>query len=114
MAGLFENLRARELREWSNIKNFFKKEDQESCGRIGCTNRPLRCCCRLLFSLTGVKKELSPAQEKEAAEEEEKCGEKHTKDKRVYLYRCLILEHGGQTQLGIYARSGDPPRKGLS
>ena len=44
--------------------------------RIGCTNRPLRCCCRLLFSLTGVMKKLSPAQERE--EEENVAREIHT------------------------------------
>lgn len=67
-AGLFENLRARELRE-HKIKA--AKRVAEGC-RIGCTNRPLRCCCRLLFSLTGAKKKLSPAQEKEEEEKVER------------------------------------------
>lgn len=81
--------------------------------RIGCTNRPLRCCCRLLFSLIGVKKKLSPAQEEEEENTERST---HTKDDTVYLYRCLlILEHGvrhtSKRQGSIYTKSVNPPSK---
>lgn len=62
-----------------------EKGNQEGY-RMVCTNRPLRCCCRLLFSLAGVKKKLSPAQEKENTERNTHT---HTRDDRVYLYRCL-------------------------
>lgn len=63
----------------------------EGC-RTVCTNRPLRCCHRLLFSLAGAKKKLSPTQERE---------EKHTytKDDRVFIQVPLILEQGGRHTL---------------
>lgn len=50
--------------------------------RIGCTNRPLGCCNRLLFLLKEERKKVSPAQEE---------GERntHSQDERRYLYRCL-------------------------
>lgn len=49
--------------------------------RMICTNRPLRCGCRRLFSLAGVKKKLSLAQEKDNMERE-----RHTQEmiERIY------------------------------
>lgn len=79
-ASLFENPRARELRELSKKA---AKRVVESY-RIGCINRSLRCCCRLLFSLTGVKKKLSPVQEEE--EEEERETHTHTQKTIECIY----------------------------
>lgn len=80
--GLFENLRAWELRGLSAVEGY----------RTFCTNRPLRCCRRWLFSFAGWRDETEPCAGGGARWGEH--GEKHTKK----MIECIYT---GASNIGV-------------
>lgn len=86
--GPFEKLRAGELRGSS-----------ERDYRTFCTNRPLRCCCRPLFSLEGWKGRNRAEEEEERRVENAARSARKRWDESVFIQVSLILEGGRETHL---------------
>lgn len=100
--GLFKKLRAGELRGWS-----------ERDYRTFCTNRPLRCCCRPLFSLAKWAEEKEWRRRKSGGRRTR--WEAHKKHERIFIQVPLILEgvrHTSKRQGSIDSRTGNAPREG--